>query len=809
MRKKITAACLATCIAASMLPSLIACGAPGAKEIENGTVKELSDGGAAIVSGDYRIKEIDFTQEKAISADVVDSVAEPMVDKGINNERYIDKEIIEKRTETSKQFLMDDGMIMVQNYGVPVHYEEEDGFKEIDNSLKLKTSETGEKYFENTANSFKVKLFEKLDKRKNVSIENKGYTLEFSLRDRIGEIQQLAKADVMGTEFNNAITKANKVANTDAVDYGYTGKDLTSVTQSRNGVTQLAYQFTDSKTQAKMTVSGDLNASYTYNYDEETGWLTNRTINLENSKTRTEWFTFDGHGVLQSQGNIDHKTLYGYDSLDRLSTKTQVVGSIERQKLQYNYISTTEYQTNRISSIYNITNSSRQTYSYNNRGYISSYNNTLNGDSYSYIYDGAGRLTSDGKYTYAYDTLNNITSKTSSGSTTEYGYWSGSKTRLQYISENGIKRYFSYDTMGNITNYKGSSTTSSQNLYWTRGNMLSHGNIQSGKNFSYQYGADNLRYSKTVNGEETLYYWDGDVLVGEKTGANYTQYLYDASGIIGMIYNGAYYYFEKNLFGDVLKAYNVSGTSVASFQYDSYGNVLSKSGSMWDKVHFRYRGYYYDEETSFYYLQSRYYDPSICRFISADQYELIGALSKSLGELNLYSYCANNPIIYTDGSGQSIIFWLILGSIVASGLITGFSAMNNSIEGESKLGAFIGGFVDGAVGAASLAAGIATGGIGGFFVTIGGSFIGGFTGNVINQLISYGNVDPKISAAQGFFSALTNGVIYVGFSFIGLVEGATWGMRFIDAVKLSPISLAFSAYFMYYAFPNVNKIRER
>ena len=114
-----------------------------------------------------------------------------------------------------------------------------------------------------------------------------------------------------------------------------------------------------------------------------------------------------------------------------------------------------------------------------------------------------------------------------------------------------------------------------------------------------------------------------------------------------MIYNGAYYYFEKNLFGDVLKAYNVSGTSVASFQYDSYGNVLSKSGSMWDKVHFRYRGYYYDEETSFYYLQSRYYDPSICRFISADQYELIGALSKSLGETqSLFVLCEQSHYIY-------------------------------------------------------------------------------------------------------------------------------------------------------------------
>ena len=457
------------------------------------------------------------------------------------------------------------------------------------------------------------------------------------------------------------------------ITYGYTGKDLTSVTQSRNGVTQLAYQFSDSKTQAQMTVSGDLNASYTYNYDEETGWLTNRTLNLENSKMRTENFIFDGHGVLQSQGNIDYKTLYGYDSLDRLSTKTQVVGSIERQKLQYNYISTTEYQTNRISSIYNTTNSSRQTYSYNNRGYISSYSNTLNGDSYNYIYDGAGRLTSDGKYTYAYDKLNNITSKTSSGSTTEYGYWSGGKTRLQYISENGIKRYFSYDTMGNIRTYKGTSATSPQNLYWTRGNMLSSGNIQLGKSFSYQYGADNLRYSKTVNGEETLYYWDGDGLVGEKTGANYTQYLYDASGIIGMIYNGAYYYFEKNLFGDVLKAYNANGASVASFRYDSYGNVLSQSGSMYDKVHFRYRGYYYDDETSFYYLQSRYYDPSICRFISADQYELVETLGKSLGELNLYSYCANNPIMYTDESGMllwSTVF-IIIG-VVAGAVVGGY-----------------------------------------------------------------------------------------------------------------------------------------
>ena len=78
---------------------------------------------------------------------------------------------------------------------------------------------------------------------------------------------------------------------------------------------------------------------------------------------------------------------------------------------------------------------------------------------------------------------------------------------------------------------------------------------------------------------------------------NDTQYVYDGSGISGMLYNGAFLYFEKNLFGDVLKAYNMSGTEVASFTYDSYGNILSQSGSLAHVVKMRYRGYYWDEDT--------------------------------------------------------------------------------------------------------------------------------------------------------------------------------------------------------------------
>ena len=252
-----------------------------------------------------------------------------------------------------------------------------------------------------------------------------------------------------------------------------------------------------------------------------------------------------------------------------------------------------------------------------------------------------------------------------------------------------------------MTTYKGAAQNSSQNLYWTRGNMLASGNIKNNKAFSYKYDPSNLRYSKTVNGVETLYYWDDGVLLGERTGDNFIQYIYDADGIAGMRCNDTYYYFEKNLFGDVLRVYSVYGSVVAEFKYDSYGNIISSSGSMADKVKFRYRGYYYDDETGFYYLQSRYYDPSLCRFISADQYELVGMLSQTLGQMNLYAYCNNNPIMYTDESGEGIIAILaiILGvaGAVAGGTYFGVKAYDAGYTGWSLVGAITLGAIGGGV----------------------------------------------------------------------------------------------------------------
>ena len=116
---------------------------------------------------------------------------------------------------------------------------------------------------------------------------------------------------------------------------------------------------------------------------------------------------------------------------------------------------------------------------------------------------------------------------------------------------------------------------------------------------------------------------------------------------------------------------------VARYHYGPWGELLyiangSNADVSSDPTHIaninpiRYRGYYYDTETGFYFLNSRYYDPQICRFINADKSQNLG-INSDFASWNLYVYCGNNPISREDSGGD---FWL---TTVAVGVATQYA----------------------------------------------------------------------------------------------------------------------------------------
>jgi RHS repeat-associated protein len=131
---------------------------------------------------------------------------------------------------------------------------------------------------------------------------------------------------------------------------------------------------------------------------------------------------------------------------------------------------------------------------------------------------------------------------------------------------------------------------------------------------------------------------------------------YDNVGLpYSLIYNNGTatttYYYITNLQGDVMYLVDSSGNEVSAYDYDPYGKIIfSATGELAEINPMRYRGYYYDTETGFYYLQSRYYDPEICRFINADSYASTG---QGYIGYNMLAYCLNNPILCADAGGNA------------------------------------------------------------------------------------------------------------------------------------------------------------
>ena len=177
-------------------------------------------------------------------------------------------------------------------------------------------------------------------------------------------------------------------------------------------------------------------------------------------------------------------------------------------------------------------------------------------------------------------------------------------------------------------------------------------------------------------------------------------FIYDNNGApYAMKYDGTEYYYVLNLQGDVIRIIDTTGASVAEYIYDAWGRPVSATGTMAEVNPIRYRGYYFDSDSGLYYLQSRYYDPEIKRFINADSSDLPLVNPSGLTDKNPFSYCDNNPVSRKDDGGQ---IWNFVVGAVVGGLLGGVSA---ALDGGSAAD-IITGAASGAVGGLVAASGL-------------------------------------------------------------------------------------------------------
>ena len=246
--------------------------------------------------------------------------------------------------------------------------------------------------------------------------------------------------------------------------------------------------------------------------------------------------------------------------------------------------------------------------------------------------------------TYAYDSRGNITSKTESGTTTTFTY-SNSGWKDQLVSVNGVD--LTYDANGNVLTYGDKDYT------WNSGRNLE--SIVDGDNeYSYTYDENGIRTSKTVNGKTTYYNTKDGVILSQTDGTSTWYFQYDTNGSpLGFVLNGTQYFYITNQMGYVLAITDTNGDIVANYEYDAWGKVLTADTNIAKQNPLRYRGYYYDNETGYYYLQSRYYDANIFRFINSDSFLYAIIHKNNTSGVNLYVYCFNNSINNSDNNGFS------------------------------------------------------------------------------------------------------------------------------------------------------------
>ena len=559
------------------------------------------------------------------------------------------------------------------------------------------------------------------------------------------------------SEPDGSLTTVSDYVNSTTVQYRCDKLgQLTQYTEKRGAATKVKedYEYDEYGSLKQQSLTGAMTATYAYEYDDT---LDHRLTGM-NFYGITEDYEYDSLNRIKSKkvsvsGGMTYEKIYEYrdvydTSLKRTNATNQPAsikykfGNTIKQQIDYSYNSMTGHL-NEIT-----VNGKRIEYLHSNER-LRREDNQLLGESAEIFYSYEGKEGTKMKGQYQPEN-----SGTVDGSSIHYEY---DGDRL--MSYNG--KSCVYDGMGNPTTYLGKSVT------WKGRQMMSF----NGNTFKY-----NGRGRRTNKNSIAFTYDSRGNLIKQSNGL---EFYYDIDGIAACKYNGTMYYYMTDAQGNVIGIVDRNGNVVVQYWYDAWGNhkvvssngtVITSSAHIGNVNPFRYRGYYYDTETGLYFLQTRYYDPEVGRFLNRDSVQY--ADPQTFGGLDLYAYCLNNPVEYVDPDGTFILsVFLICLSVgaIAGGVAGGVTAAQNGSD--ILQGIFTGVLLGGAVGA---------------IAGLGGAYLMGGMSSIASKLIS--DAVASIASGTNCFGSWED--YSIAFIFGGLIKGANLGNglnKFLD-VAIRPLA---------------------
>ena len=444
---------------------------------------------------------------------------------------------------------------------------------------------------------------------------------------------------------------------------GQVTKETTKLTKNKDVVKNYTYDSKGNKSTFSVKAGEDTKLSLSYEYDGSS-----RLISVKDSEGKQAVsYAYDTEGSLsERQAANGLKTTYGYDYQNRLTSMTNETGKGVVSKYSSTYLKNGQ-KAEEVSTVMDKNGKSTK-------------------KTAAYTYDMLGRITRETKtgredISYTYDANNNRKQMTIGNKTTAYQYNKNDELlrtdTLHTDTEKNDVVIYKNDKNGNQlatvnrseipaeakdTSYIDVDVTLGDNQL--NDNVVNHYNALNQltetltKNYkvSFTYDAEGLRTGKTVNGEKTVYVWDGDQVVMElsKGGAVQKRYIRGND----LVYadkgeNTEKTYYVTDMHGNVVQLLDESGNVTKTYEYDSFGNEVKPEKK--DENPYRYCGEYYDKETEEVYLRARYYEPGVGRFITRDTYT--GESDEPLS-LHLYTYCANDGVNMVDPSGHGWLEWI-------------------------------------------------------------------------------------------------------------------------------------------------------